>query len=421
MARKPKRTFLYMVSHEAWRHAHVYERKMQVLARYGWQTRCLAIMTRSDYADASEACKSTWARHGVRLVVVGSTRARDWVTARLVMLGSMSSSGVVVQLRRCSPWGALRGRKLARAFRRSVRVVYEMEGDRAYEDLYASTYSLPDGPLDHPTDRQRERFNAFVAADSRQVEAVDATALVSQEHIRLWQQRTNEATYLLCPDPIDTGITFINNSRMRIREQLQVGSDCVVAYVGNVRCAWQRFPDLVRMVAWMQSRGYGTRLVCMVPRDDHALAREHLASEDQRYPAIVLCVPPEALGDYLSACDIAVFPRHRHTMNTVVNSSKLQDYMAAGLPVLTTGAHADYIDHLQSSGTGIVIPETLRWPDELDGAIRALIQSGADPAWRAAAADGFRRCIADQSAVLEAYSQALGRLFAGRDRAQVDG
>ncbi|NUQ70461.1 MAG: hypothetical protein HUU17_06510 [Chthonomonadales bacterium] len=175
------------------------------------------------------------------------------------------------------------------------------------------------------------------------------------------------------------------------------------------------------MVAWMQSRGYGTRLVCMVPRDDHALAREHLASEDQRYPAIVLCVPPETLGDYLSACDIAVFPRHRHTMNTVVNSSKLQDYMAAGLPVLTTGAHADYIDHLQSSGTGIVIPETLRWPDELDGAIRALIQSGADPAWRAAAADGFRRCTADQSAVLEAYSQALGRLFAGRDRAQVDG
>jgi glycosyltransferase involved in cell wall biosynthesis len=89
------------------------------------------------------------------------------------------------------------------------------------------------------------------------------------------------------------------------------------------------------------------------------------------------------MGSYLSAADIALFLRHNHTMNQVVTSGKLGEYLAAGLPVVTTGANTDMLNNfIRLRRAGAFIPDSLQLSDENKQEISNLLQLSKSVHWR---------------------------------------
>ena len=213
-----------------------------------------------------------------------------------------------------------------------------------------------------PGEKTLMAAQALTAIQTRQFNDIDGLVLMSEEHVKLWQQRaaklplTAVVPSLQDPEPIE----FSEIIRSARRKELGWGDKLVLIYTGNVISPWQRFPALCRFVGKLQQRIADVRLLALVRKDDMSLAKEVTCNEGIASISRVISVPSVAVASYLFAADFGLYLRHRHPMNMVVTSAKLGEYLACGLPVITTGANAEVLNSfIREVGAGVFLPDDL--------------------------------------------------------------
>ncbi|NAR40909.1 glycosyltransferase family 4 protein [Vibrio cholerae] len=199
---------------------------------------------------------------------------------------------------------------------------------------------------------------------------------MSQEHASLWQSRLKKSLHIsILPTVADsTTVWFDANSRNKIRNALKIDDFLVLTYTGNVICYWQRREAMCHFVAKLYQKEPKIHFLAIVRKDDTLLMTESLKKYGIEQITTLISVDHSEIYKYLSAADLGLFLRHNHTMNKVVTSGKLGEYLSAGLPVLTTGNNADVLNQfIHNQKAGYFIDDSLHITEELVTYIKRLI------------------------------------------------
>ncbi len=266
-----------------------------------------------------------------------------------------------------------------------IRYVLEYEGDMPSEYLYQNAYIEGLRPPETPPPELCRPYQNMLDVQTVHANKADGLILMSQEQIDLWETRLGrsiKACWL--PTLADTSrIFFSQDKRFVIRERLGVSGRLVAVYAGNVICKWQRLEAMCEFIARFKESLPSIWFLALVRFDDLDMAWEAIARHGLDERSTVLHVGPDEMADYLSAADLALFLRHDHLMNRVVTSGKLGEYLATGLPVITTGANAEVLNQfIRETGAGVFILDSLAVDPQFIEQFKALAAHSGDPEWR---------------------------------------
>lgn len=135
----------------------------------------------------------------------------------------------------------------------------------------------------------------------------------------------------------DSSLFFINNEkRISIRKKLAVQDDILFVYSGGLH-KWQKIEDAFKIFAKYHSSNKKSKFLILTA--DHDKLKSLLKSYSYleiKDSIISFSVPFKEVPDYLNASDIAFLIRDNHIMNAVASPTKLAEYMACGIPVISS-------------------------------------------------------------------------------------
>ena len=326
-------------------HHHFHKRKVDVLRKNGIDAKILSFIPRKLYQENIERYDSFKNNGAIELVKGG----RPFFAMSLIvflLIKILSGKKILVHVLRTSPMAIIFLRYLPFVKSR-LRYIQEFEGDNASEFLYAKEYrEYPRPPEKANTVVTKLKYLILLKLQRYQVNNADGLILMSQEHVDLWESRLNRSLCAsILPTLADPGrVWFDPDTRKKLREELGLMGKVVLTYSGNVICKWQRREAMCRFVAELSKKQPQISFLALVRRDDITLMRSSLKNHGIEPITILKTIEQQDMYKYLSAADIALFLRHNHTMNNIVTSGKLGEYLAAGLPVITTGCNAKVLN-----------------------------------------------------------------------------
>ena len=208
---------------------------------------------------------------------------------------------------------------------------------------------------------------------------------MSQEQTELWENRLGRSLNACClPTLADSSlIQFRLDQRIKVRSNLGLNDRIVLVYTGNVNCKWQRLDAMCEFVAKLRSIIPNIWFLLLVHIDDLPMAYESICRNGLEQHSTVQNVSSEEIPNYLSAADLALFLRHIHPMNLVVTSGKLGEFLAAGLPVITTGANAEILNiFIKEMQAGLFLHDSLTINEEFLIKLKSLIHLSGQFGWR---------------------------------------
>lgn len=373
--------FIYFVQSDFHAHAHVHRLKIRYLRQAGLQAEVVAAVSwrarRRHPALYQEDADSL----DVRILGVPH-RAMAGMGQSLYLLRALRHQDVICQVLR-SAWpyvGWLR--RVAGRYRHRFHCLLELEGDHEAEADYLSRHPFRPGFYDSAIAELKQAAPRV----SRQAAEADGLVLMSPAHIRLWESRLHGPLRAVSmPAFFDAkAMRFAVEPRLRLRRELRLEDQVVLVYSGNVIHSWQNFGPACQLVARLRSQGVPVALLALVRKTDHGIAGEFIQRHKIEAASRLLWCPAGSVGGYLAAADLGLFLRDDHPMNRIVTSAKLGEYLACGLPVVTTGVGALYHDYIRREGLGVFIQGPKAWSAEQTETMLALARRSQDPQWRAA-------------------------------------
>jgi glycosyltransferase involved in cell wall biosynthesis len=236
---------------------------------------------------------------------------------------------------------------------------------------------------------------------------------VTQEHLALWERRLGRPLHaLLLPSTVEAArFKFNARQRDRIRSELGVRDKWVLVYSGSVSLSWQRFECVCQLVQRLVAAGQPAFLLALVHPDGHATAQKLMVQHGLESCAVLRAVHPQEMGEWLSAADVGLFLRHNHMMNRVVTSAKLGEYLAAGLPLITTWGCPYFRAFAETHSAAVVLPDSLEWPRDFPAQVELLVARGKDDTWRAHFSEAFERTFAGKDNPIRDYVQFIANLL----------
>lgn len=223
--------------------------------------------------------------------------------------------------------------------------VYDCRGDAAYEELAIAAGG--EFASERWTAEQHRVFAAGLAAMSAAMRC-DLAVCVSSKLAEVLVERhqaTRERVVVL-PCGLDAS-RFPSETRAAARARLGLADRYVVVYLGSLE--WYQLPQqslrLFRLTRRLRSNAF-LLVVTTSPEKMQRLLQDSGVPEDQY--RIVLLGSHET-ANALQATDLGLLPRARNPVNEVAAPVKFAEYLAAGVPVVTTAWVGDYsqavIDH----------------------------------------------------------------------------
>lgn len=162
-------------------------------------------------------------------------------------------------------------------------------------------------------------------------------------------------------------------ARERVRERLGIGSRTLVAgLVGSIvlnrRVGYAYGVELVRAIRRVERADVA---VCVVGAGSGLELLEELAGDDLgRRVFLTGRVAPEDVADHLAAFDLASLPQSVDGIGSFRYTTKLPEYLAAGLPIVTGEIPAGYdLDE----GQTIRLPGPAPWSEQYVSALAELL------------------------------------------------
>ena len=114
-------------------------------------------------------------------------------------------------------------------------------------------------------------------------------------------------------------------------------------------------------------------MLLLIGKKDHEIAISFLNKHKINSSDYILTeVPNNELVKYLSAADFGVLLRDFHTMNSIVTSGKLIDYLGCGLPVITTNILYKIPQVIKEQNFGVVLDDLDVNKIDLEGVRRVI-------------------------------------------------
>lgn len=373
---------LYVVQPYFFAHNHIHRLKIDALRAAGIDAEVLSFIPPDLYRDHAVRYEDFQRRGLARAVPLRSAnpgkqgRQILWYLLREVL----RHRHVLAHVLRFDLAPFVRFRRLPWVGRR-LGLVLEYEGDVSSEHEYVQ---LHNGAV---SESRREEIGAecrrILAQETSLLQSVDGAVLISPEHVALWNDRLGRPLHAVAVPPLfENRFVFSSESRQRIRQELRLDDRFVLAYSGNVLCPWQRFGSACRLVSGLLGRGYPVHLLALVRGDDHELARTFIDRQGIAHATTLMWCPPDEVPGYLSAADFGLFLRKRHTMNIVTTSAKLGEYLACGLPLITTGNNAVYNGFIRDHEAGIFVDDSATIDANFEAGWNRLLTCSRDAVWR---------------------------------------
>ncbi len=218
--------------------------------------------------------------------------------------------------------------------------------------------------------------------------AFDATIVVSAKMGEYCRLAYGVNKTIVVPCGVDLRkVRYSERDRVEMRKTLGVEHRFVFVYSGG-SAEWQCLPETIRLYqlarTWIRNAFF---LVLSADTGSWQRALRALDPHDYR----LLSAEHADIGRYLCAGDVAFLLRKNNLVNTVSAPVKFAEYLACGLPVLTSPYVGDYSQTVRDHTVGILVdPDNeSTWPPAVD----ALVELARDPAAKA-------RCLS--------LSEALG-------------
>ena len=201
--------------------------------------------------------------------------------------------------------------------------------------------------------------------------------------------------------------SFAAERRQALRAELGLGDKLVLVYSGSVSMPWQRFEHVCRFTRKLLSLGYPVCLLALVHTDGHAMAQKVIVQHGLEQASLLRAVAPAQMAAWLSASDVALFLRHNHVMNRIVTSAKLGEYLAAGLPLVTTWACPFFRPFAEAYSAALAVPDSLELPGEFKSRFDVLAAQGKDNAWRSQFSQAFKESFSGANDPMNKYVEFI--------------
>lgn len=354
--------FYHLVQPYFFAHHHFHKRKIDVLRQNGFDAKILSVVPKSLYIKNYNRYSMLEKNGYVELIVVPVSAIASIYLFVFLFREFLKSNKLSIHVLRSNPWPIVFF-KVFPFFNSKLHYFQEFEGDSYSEFIYSREYcEFPRPPEKASRLLNKVKSNFILKLDKVQALVADGLILMSDEHVKLWGlrlKRTIRAAVL--PTLADPKLVwFDKEARTEIRSRYNLGDNLVLTYTGNVICHWQRREEMCRLIKKLSADVPNIRFMAIVRSDDLVLMEESIRRHGILDLTILLSVDHDQVYKYLSAADLALFLRHDHTMNTVVTSGKLGEYLSAGLPVLTTGSNAAVLNRfISSANAGCFIDDSL--------------------------------------------------------------
>lgn len=378
---------IYWVRADFFHHNHIHRRKIDGLRAAGIDAELVTFVSPEEVRKYREEYEGARKRYDIRVIPLPSrtndTRRSRWIV-RSYFLGQIARHGrVLVHCLLCDARPLFR---LIRTplLRGRLRMLMEYEGDLPAEMLYMATSSRAGGPLEEPDALLEGNYRMLLTMQRNEIDHAKSLLVVSKEHLDLLVSRMGRSLKgHIFPTLFDpTNCRFSPEGRHRVRERLGYTDEVVLLHLGGVVNPWHRFTDVCQFIRRLHAGRPGVRLLGVIRKVDLEAARETVRENGIEGITTLLHVPADEVGGYLSAADLGLFLRHEHTMTRIVTSAKLGEYLASGLPVVSTGAHAVFNDFMKEKKIATLIPDSLVLSADFDGELERLVALGRDDLWR---------------------------------------
>jgi glycosyltransferase involved in cell wall biosynthesis len=396
-------------------HTHVHRIKVKRLNAEGIPAELVAFVKIRDYLRSKARYENARATYGAKIVLVPYKRLVPLWTFFYFAAKQISYPRIVAHLLQVNPNGLFLLRSVVRPFGRRLVCIYEFEGDTEAEADYMRLHPYREGFYERVHGITQSRTKKASERERAIVARADGMVLRSPAHIALWEERlARKIRAVPLPDLFDPDVfVFKPAERERLRKELGFGDKIVFVYSGNVVASWQKFGSICRFLKEMRGQGLNVFLLALVHQGEHDIARGFLEKHDVSPHCLLRSVTPPEMPGYLSAADIAMFLREHHLMNLIVTSSKLGEYLACGLPLLTTGANAYYNDFIKANEAGLFVTDLEHWSGTLNSGLTQLAARGKDVAWRAELSQNMQARYGRSADAMLDYVRFI-RTFAGQ-------
>ncbi len=398
----------YLTRPDFIKHDHIHRRKVEALRSAGLHASLVSFVPQDMYSGRRAEYESLAADGMRRVVVVPTAEQVNQAMHRFFIRRLLFYRRVLVQVLLCDPQPLL-SLKHHRFLGQRLRCIIEHEGDIASECLYRWTFDQVRRPPDQPPPQFKEMYDWIVTKEGNELRQADGAVLVTPAHRALWEERLKgPLEALTLPTLFDPArFRFSAADRQRLRAELGLQDKLVLTYSGSVSMPWQRFESVCQLIARLLKQKLPVRLLALIHPDGHPQAQKVIQESGIKNAALLLGVAPAEMAAYLSAADVALFLRHTHVMNRVVTSAKLGEYIAAGLPVLTTWACPYYRPLVDQHTAGLEVPDSLELPVNFQTSLAPLAAKGQDPVWRAAFSAQVLEAFGEENNLMNSYAQYI--------------
>lgn len=147
-------------------------------------------------------------------------------------------------------------------------------------------------------------------------------------------------------------------TRDKKRELLGLTDKFVLMYLGTLS-VWQWPEAMFSFFSQFHAGRPDSIFYLLLPRSDHARARSFI--ERQSLPEDIIIieeVPHSEMGAVAGAADAGLLLRKAHPVNYVSSPTKLGEYLAAGVPVISTDDIGDTSGIIRAENIGVIVSAT---------------------------------------------------------------
>ena len=191
-------------------------------------------------------------------------------------------------------------------------------------------------------------------AEGRFLLAADAVAVLTRAR-RLELERSSAQSITVLPCAVDTDrFRFDDKARTRLREELSLNGT-VMVYAGNWG-GWYASDEMMDFVATVREVLADVCLLVLT-KDSHHRFMEAAAKRGIDDILILHEVPWRSMPEHLSAADVGLSFVRSLPSKKACSPVKNGEYLACGLPIISTHGIGDYSEMIVRENVGVVIED----------------------------------------------------------------
>lgn len=365
-------------------HHHFHRRKVLALREAGLKAWILALVPEAQFIAHQARYEEALSSGYIKILRIPAGKTSEQILQVFLLRQILFGAKVLIHVLREDPSAIIRMRQWPIVGRR-IRYLLEYEGDMPTELVYESSFVEGQRPPETPPPSLRGVYERLLNQQLAHARAADGMVLMSREMQALWGVRLGRPVRACILPTLADGarIYYDEEARWQIRTSLGIQNQTVLVYAGNTICKWQRLEAMCQFASDLAQRDFNIWFLALVRADDVEMTQKAVERFDLAARSTVMHVPESEMYRYLSAADAALFLRHDHLMNRVVTSGKLGKYLAAGLPVITTGANTEMLnDFIREADAGVFISDSLALDDCFQERLRGLLIQSRSSTWR---------------------------------------